>query len=498
MKRSRSLRLLATAWIVILSGVTTLTPYFSTNANAAVTNGVIAFASQRATANPTTTSQADIYVVNEDGTGLTNLTNNSADDILPAWSPDGTKLAFTSKRDGDYEIFVGDYNSATRSLSNLVQLTKNTTPDRFPTWTPDGKTMIIMSQRANSGNFELYKLNLTATNPDSSAERLTFTAGIEDCCSSVSPDGTRFVYASLASGDFELYTMSLTDPSHTAVNLSKRPSTTGTPFHGYDGTPTWSSDGKILYRSLRADNSYTSDIYEIDPTTGVSTKVTNKANAKQPQASPDSKKVVYSGGADDQEDIYVLDRATGIRTKVFGANGRDADGDWQPIVTTTAPDPDPDPQPEPEPEPEPEPQPEPEEPTTPTPPVVSGPDLIVESVTMNPATPVNGNVVSFTVTIKNIGNQPTVAGKHHGMLLTIGTFSVWTSWNTTALAPGATRQLVGNTGNSGVTTWTARTGTYTMKVEVDKQNYITEANETNNTYTTTLTVPNIAARTTGQ
>ncbi|HAC56075.1 TPA: hypothetical protein DCF80_01105 [Candidatus Saccharibacteria bacterium] len=486
MKRSHSLRLLATAWVVVLSGVTTLTPYFSTNANAAVSNGVIAFASQRGVTNPTTSTPADIYVINEDGTGLTNLTNNSGDDILPAWSPDGTKLAFTSKRDGDYEIFVGDYNSATRSLSNLVQLTKNTTPDRFPTWTPDGKTMIIMSQRANNGNFELYKLDLTAANPDSTAERLTFTAGIEDCCSSVSPDGTRFVFASLASGDFELYTMSLTDPTHTAVNLSNRPSTTGTPFHGYDGTPTWSSDGKILYRSLRADNSYTSDIYEIDPTTGVSTKVTNKANAKQPAASPDSKKVVYSAGADNQEDIWVLDRATGTRTKVFGANGRDADGDWQPIVTTT-PDPTPDPDPDPDPTPDPDPV-----PTTP------GPDLIVESVTMSPASPVSGDKVSFTVTIKNIGDQPTPVGKHHGMLLTIGSFSVWTSWNTTALAPGATRQLVGNTGNNGVTTWTATNGTHNLKVEVDKQNYITEANETNNVYTTTVTVPNIPALTQGQ
>ena len=48
----------------------------------------------------------EIYVMNVDGSNLTNLTNNAAPDAYPSWSPDGTKIAFVTIRDGNYEIYV--------------------------------------------------------------------------------------------------------------------------------------------------------------------------------------------------------------------------------------------------------------------------------------------------------------------------------------------------------------------------------------------------------
>src|SRR3990170_6246104 len=49
---------------------------------------------------------AEIYVMNADGTGQTNLTNDPATDYAPAWSPDGTKIAFYSDRDGNLDVYV--------------------------------------------------------------------------------------------------------------------------------------------------------------------------------------------------------------------------------------------------------------------------------------------------------------------------------------------------------------------------------------------------------
>jgi Tol biopolymer transport system component len=62
---------------------------------------------------------------------VTRLTNNTAEDLYPTWSPDGTKLAFESDRDGDLEIYA---MSATGT--GVTKLTKNSVDDFEPAWGP--------------------------------------------------------------------------------------------------------------------------------------------------------------------------------------------------------------------------------------------------------------------------------------------------------------------------------------------------------------------------
>ncbi len=74
-------------------------------------DGKIAFMSDR-------DGDLEIFVMNADGTGVTQLTDNDdVDDEAPAWSPNGMKIAFQSLRDGDYEVFVMDADG-----SNVVSL----------------------------------------------------------------------------------------------------------------------------------------------------------------------------------------------------------------------------------------------------------------------------------------------------------------------------------------------------------------------------------------
>ena len=74
-----------------------------------------------------------MYVMNaQDGSNQTRLTDNAYSDSLISWSPDGTKLAFTSNRDGNWEIYVMNAQDG----SNQTNLTMNPAFDFDPTWSP--------------------------------------------------------------------------------------------------------------------------------------------------------------------------------------------------------------------------------------------------------------------------------------------------------------------------------------------------------------------------
>ena len=79
-----------------------------------------------------TTCNYDIYVMNTDDTNRKKITNTTASECVPVWTPDGQRIAFASDRDGDGEIYVMNKDG-----SNVLQLTNNKGYDGSPRWSPD-------------------------------------------------------------------------------------------------------------------------------------------------------------------------------------------------------------------------------------------------------------------------------------------------------------------------------------------------------------------------
>ena len=87
--------------------------------------------------------------MNTDGSNQTRLTDNPAFDGCLSWSPDGKKIAFASRRDGNSEIFYGNSEIYVMNAdgSNQTRLTNNPSFDMAPCWSPDGKKIAFYSLR---------------------------------------------------------------------------------------------------------------------------------------------------------------------------------------------------------------------------------------------------------------------------------------------------------------------------------------------------------------
>lgn len=127
---------------------------------------------------------------------------------------------------------------------------------------------------------------------------------------------------------------------------------------------------------------------------------------------------------------------------------------------------------------------------TPTPSVPYGnPDMIVTDITWSPATPTNGNQVTFSAVVKNQGTGVAANGAINGVQFQVnGTSVAWSDNNTTQIQPGQSVTVTANGGPSGSATWNASTGTYTITAWVNDVNRYPESNTDNNKYNKTLTV----------
>lgn len=169
----------------------------------------------------------EIYVMNADGTGQKNLSNNKAVDAYPSWSPDGKKVAFTSDRtSGNWDIWVmnADGTSPTR-------LTTHAAKDFKPVWSPDGKKIAFLSEREH-GVPEVFVMNADGT----SQKQLTDDR-VEKDHPEWSPDSAQLAYVSYISGsNGEIYIMTASGANQT--NLTNDAAN--------DHSPAWSPDGKLI------------------------------------------------------------------------------------------------------------------------------------------------------------------------------------------------------------------------------------------------------------
>jgi Tol biopolymer transport system component len=146
-------------------------------------------------------SNDEIWLMNADGSDPRRLTVNVTADDDPAFSPDGTKIAFARYNGGSaFDVFVMDANGR-------HQLPLATAPgdDERPSWSPDGTKIVFSSQRdGGTGYFGGGTGSIYVMSSDGS-EQTGLTAGGKDRDPAWAPDGSRILFVSTRSGYGDLY-----------------------------------------------------------------------------------------------------------------------------------------------------------------------------------------------------------------------------------------------------------------------------------------------------
>ena len=170
----------------------------------------------------------EIYVMDADGGNPQNLTNNGSHDQNPSWSPDGKRIVFSSERDGHFigeagitsELYVMDDDGG-----NQQRLTNNRKNDLDPAWSPDGERVAFASDRKGDfENFEIYVMDADGGNQ----QKLTNNRDY-DWDPSWSPDSKRIAFMSDRNGSTDIYVMEADGGN--LQNLTNN-------RHG-DGSPAW-------------------------------------------------------------------------------------------------------------------------------------------------------------------------------------------------------------------------------------------------------------------
>jgi Tol biopolymer transport system component len=181
-------------------------------------------ASTRLDPNLPAPSDAEIYVMNADGTGSKLLTDNNSPDFAPSWSPDGRQIVFVSARD---HIGTGgsDLYSMNPDGTGVTRLTRQLGDVDYPSWDPHGRK-IAFSVNSLSAATGIYVLDATSLG----LTRITFAGPQIDVDPSWSPDGSQLVFTSKRDLNTNIYAMNADGTKQTVL----------VGFPSSDVTPRWS------------------------------------------------------------------------------------------------------------------------------------------------------------------------------------------------------------------------------------------------------------------
>jgi Tol biopolymer transport system component len=224
-----------------------------------------------------------ICIMNADGSGQRQLTNEAATHFYPSLAADGESIVFSSNRDGNFEIYRMNANGG-----DLAQLTDNLGSLYAAEVSPNGRRIVFTAEGGGKQNIWLMRI-------DGSNPRALTDSG-SDIDPTWSPDGEKIAFVSAREGRNQIYVMSADgqNPRPIAASILPRPG----------GRLDWSPDGQWLgaYGGPEGQR----EVYLVHVSSGEVIQMTNGGDNLAPSFSPDGGWIVFTSFRTGNNDLFVL------------------------------------------------------------------------------------------------------------------------------------------------------------------------------------------------
>ena len=227
----------------------------------------------------------DLYSTTFDGFDLRRLTHENASVFSPVWSPDGSRIAFTTFLQGQADIYILNVaNGEYRVFQSAPGV------DSAPDWSPDGNS-IAYSSSETDGNAEIYVRPASG----GAARRLTYSWAIETA-PSWSPTGRELAFTSDRLGKPQVFIMDADGANQRRL----------TSFGEYNDSPAWSPRGDMIAYVRRNLEGF--QIYLADPHGETHTQLTpGPGDNMDPCWSPDGLRIAFASNRTGTFQIYTMD-----------------------------------------------------------------------------------------------------------------------------------------------------------------------------------------------
>ena len=266
------------------------------------------------------TAQGELYTRDFAGGTWHRLTWNAAYERESAWSPDGSRIAYSSDIWGPSAIWVMNADGGAKH---------NITPDAFlntePTWSPDGSRIAYTSDHTASLAWDIWVMNADG----SGKTNLTpSTPGSQDSYPAWSPDGSKIAFTSNRAGAPDVYVMN-SDGSN-VTNLTNNTT-------WWDRDPTWSPDGTQIAFMSRPSGFY-EELYVMNADgsnqhalTDLSAPIPTPTSKLAPAWSPDGQHISFTGFSGGFADLWMIDPDGSDLQKLTEDPGGEWWGEWESV-----------------------------------------------------------------------------------------------------------------------------------------------------------------------